>query len=173
MIELINPPSQTISKERTITTITLSVALAIGSSELFDQIERFSKEANENDYTSFTHYNYFYSYPKFGKTWKDGKDCQFHMVQTKCHLCDSMPKRNYAGVGTIYLLNNGICKDEILVNTGYKIVRGKKVWETQYIPNTPRLSPMILLCEDHVGSYFKWSQNQEVKKKYPVQLELF
>lgn len=33
------------NKERTITTITLSVALAIGGTEIFNQIERFSKEA--------------------------------------------------------------------------------------------------------------------------------
>jgi hypothetical protein len=160
-------------KERTITTISLSVALTIGSSKLFDEIKRFSQEANENEYTSFTHYNFFYSYPQWGKTWKDDKTCEFHRVNTKCHLCDFEPDRNYAGVGTIYLLNNGICNNEILICKGYETIKGKKVWKKEYKPNTPRLSPMILLCENHIKSYFKWSNNKEVKKKYPIQLELF
>jgi hypothetical protein len=159
--------------ERTITTITLSVALAIGGAEIFNQIERFTKEATENEYTSFTHCNFFYSYPEWGKPWLNGKSCEFHRVNTKCHLCDWKPERNYAGVGTIYLLNNGICNDEILINKGYKILRGRKVWQQEYVPNTPRLSRMILLCQNHVGSYFRWCKNKEVKKVTPMQLQLF
>lgn len=155
--------------ERIITTITLSVALAIGGVELFNKIERFSKEATENEYTSFTHYNFFYSYPEFGKKWLNEKDCQFHRVNTKCHLCDYMPERNYAGVGTMYLLNNGICNDKILVSTGYKKERGRIIQLKKFVSNTPRLSRMIFLCPKHVAGYFEWCQ----KKVKPMQLELF
>lgn len=158
--------------KRTITTITLSVALAIGGTEIFNQIERFSREATENEYTSFTHYNFFYSYPEWGKKWANGKQCEFHRVNTKCHLCDYMPERNYAGVGEIYLLNNGICNAKILVVKGYKKERGRMIPIQEYIPNTPRLSQMILLCPKHVGSYFKWDK-YKVKKAKPMQLELF
>lgn len=159
--------------ERTITTITLSVALAIGGVEIFNQIERFTKEATENEYTRFTHYNFFYSYPEWGKTWANGKSCEFHRVNTKCHLCDWQPQRNYAGVGTIYLLNNGICNDEILVSKGYKKERGRLIQQKDFVPNTPRLSRMILLCPNHVASHFLWCRNKEVKKVKPMQLELF
>lgn len=161
------------TKERTITTITVPVALAIGGAEIFNQVERFSKEATENEYFLFTHYNFFYSYPEWGNVWPDGKSCEFHQVHTKCHLCDWQPDRNYAGVGSIYVLNNGICNDEILVNKGYKIVRGKKVWEHEYVPNTPRISRMILLCPDHIGSYFKWNENKEIFVPKQMQLQLF
>jgi hypothetical protein len=133
----------------TISSITLKVALEIGCAEIFNQIEKFSKEAHENNYTSFTHYNFFYTYPQ----------CEFHQVNTKCHWCGEMPERNYAGIGTINILNNGICNDLII---------SKK----QYIKNTPRLSQMILLCDKHVGSYYKWSPNNQ-KKKELLQLTLF
>jgi hypothetical protein len=158
-------------RERTISTISLSVALAIGGVEIFNQIEKFSKEATDNEYTSFTHQNFFYSYPEFGKSWKNGKSCEFHRVQTKCHLCDFVPERNYAGIGSMYLLNNGTCNDEILVNDGYEVVRGKKVYNQKYVPNSPIHTRMILLCENHIGSYFKWNPHQERKKE--MQLKLF
>ena len=45
--------------ERLISTITLQVALAIGSNEIFNQISKFTKEASDKEYTSFTHYNFF------------------------------------------------------------------------------------------------------------------
>lgn len=93
--------------ERVISTITLQVALAIGSNEIFNQISKFTKEATEHEYTSFTHYNFFYSYPEWGKKWPNGETCEFHSLNTKCHLCNWRPERNYAGVGTIYLLNSG------------------------------------------------------------------
>lgn len=160
-------------KERTITTITLFVALAIGGSEILNQIEKFSKEAAENEYTNFIHYNFFYSYPEFGKKWLNGKDCEFHRVNTKCHLCDYTPERNYAGVGTIYLLNNGICNKDILVHKGFKKSRGRLIHINEYEPNTPRLSQMILLCQKHIGIYFEWCKNKEVKKLKKLQLELF
>lgn len=159
-------------KERTITTITLAVALAIGGAEIFNQIERFSKEATENEYTCFTHYNFFYSYPEFGKRWPSGKYAEFHLVNTKCHLCDYMPDRNFAGVGTMYLLNNGICNTEILVHKGYRKERGRLISIDEYVPNSSRHSRMILLCPNHVGSHFRWSPEKLAKKKI-MQLELF
>lgn len=159
------------NNERTITTITLSVALAIGGTEIFNQIERFSKEATENEYTRFTHYDFFYSYPEWGRPWKNGKSCEFHKVNTKCHLCDWKPIRNYAGVGSIYLLNNGICNDKILVTKGYRKQRGRTIQQIEFVPNTPRLSRMILLCPNHVLSHFEWNRNKELKRV--KQLELF
>lgn len=159
--------------ERTITCISLSVALAIGTCEMFQEIERFSKEATENEYTSFTHYNFFYNSPEWGTKWLNDESCSFHRVNTKCHLCDYMPARNYAGIGTIYLLNNGVCNDEILVSKGTKIQRGRSIQINEWVPNTPRLSRMILLCSDHIGSHFKWRENKEIKEKKYIQLELF
>lgn len=32
--------------------------------------------------------------------------------------------------------------------------------EHHYVPNTSRLSQMILLCPDHVGSHFLWNPNK-------------
>lgn len=162
-----------IAAERTITTITLSVALAIGGNEILNQIEKFSKEATDNEYTSFTHYNFFYSYPEFGKQWKNGKSCEFHRVNTKCHLCEYMPERNYAGVGTMYLLNNGICNDEIILHKGYKKERGRLIQIKEYVKNTQRLSQMILLCENHVSSHFPWRSIPNVKQGTSMQLQLF
>lgn len=158
---------------RTISTISLQVALAIGGSRAFNDIERFSLEANENEYTCFTHFNFFYSYPEWGKKWPDGKSCQYHRVNTKCHLCDYMPERNFAGVGHIYILNNGICNDDILVSGGYRIERGRRVQILDRVQNTARLSRMILLCPDHVRGYFKWDPNRTESRGRSVQLELF
>lgn len=157
--------------KNTISTITLSVALKIGTAEIFNQIEKFSKEATENEYTIFTHYNFFYSYPEFGKSWLKGKDCEFHKVNTKCHLCDYTPERNYAGVGTINILNNGICNDKILVSKGYETIRGRKVQLHDYVVNTPRLSRMILLCDKHVTRYIEWDKQKN--KPIQQQLQLF
>lgn len=169
----------------TISTITLKVALAIGGAEIFNRIGDFSKNANDNHFTQFTHSNFYYSYPEFGKKWTNNNDhCQFHRVNVKCHLCDHTPERNYAGIGTIYVLNNGICNDEILVSTalkvkdrGVEIIRGKKLQTFEYVKNTPRLSRMILLCKEHTASYFEWQKpsatlRQEIKQPI-LQLELF
>lgn len=147
-----------------ITTITLQVALKIGAAEIFNQIEKFSKEANDNEYIEFTHYNFFYSYPGWNNKWLNGKDCEFHRVYTKCHLCSYMPERNYAGVGSIYLLNNGICNGKVLVCNNKKM---------EYVTNTPQLTRMILLCPNHVSSHFMYCKNKEGKKAKPLQLSLF
>lgn len=165
--------TQIVGHQRTISVISLQVALAIGGAEAFNQIEKFSKHATENEYTSFTHYNFFYSYPEWGKQWGSGKDCEFHRVNTKCHLCGYMPERNYAGVGTLFILNNGICNEDILVVNGYEKKRGRTIPQLQRVANTARLSRMILLCPDHVAGYFKWRHNTPVKQAKPFQLELF
>ena len=154
-----------------ISTITLNVALAIGAGTV-NKIEQFSKEADCNEYTLFTHYNFFYSYPEWEKKWKDGKLSEFHRVHTKCHLCDYRPERNYAGIGSIYILNNGLCNKTILVKNGTEIRRGKECTIFKEIPNTPQLSQMILLCPDHIGSYFDWRLQTKTESKV-LQLQLF
>lgn len=155
--------------ERTVSTLTLNVALAICGSNCLT-VKKFAEEADANEYMLFTHFNYFYSYPEYGKKWKSGKDAEFHRVNTKCHLCGDFPERNYAGVGHIYLLNNGLSNDEILVAKNKKIVRGKQFFETNLIKNTPVLSQMICLCQHHVNGYFKWNPQMKVRGK---QLSLF
>lgn len=128
--------------ERTVSTLTLNVALAICGSNC-DIVTRFSQEADTNEYMLFTHFNYFYSYPEFGKKWKLENDCEFHKVQIKCHLCQQLPERNYAGVGHIYLLHNGIGNNQ---------------------------NRMICLCQNHINDYFKWNPQMKVRGK---QLSLF
>lgn len=91
---------------RTISTITLNVALALNSVG-FSRLDEFASTAEGNEYVAFTHYSFFYSYPELGNKWPNGKDEQFHQVHTKCHICGQIPERNYAGVGTMYLVNDG------------------------------------------------------------------
>lgn len=91
---------------RTISTITLNVALALNSVG-FSRIEEFAEASEVIEYIPFTHYNFFYSSPEWGKKWANGKDEQFHRVHTKCNICGEAPERNYAGVGTMYLVNDG------------------------------------------------------------------
>lgn len=134
---------------RTITTITAALANTIGHPA---ELQKFIAEANCNHYTMFTHQNFFYSYPEFGKDWSNGKMCEFHRVNTKCHLCDWQPERNYAGYGTIYLLNNGVSKKTILI---YEGIGKNRV--TKLVPNTHSLSRMILLCPKHISGYFEFN----------------
>jgi hypothetical protein len=142
---------------RTISSINVPVALAIGGAEIFNQIKRFSEAAKANEYTCFTHYHFFYSYPKWGKQWPSQKSCEYHTVNTKCHFCNWQPKRNYAGVGSIYLLNNGISNNNVLIPS----IGGKQK------------SRMIFLCPTHVEPYYKWIDKNKIPKKGFVQLELF
>lgn len=155
-----------------ISTISLNVALAICSCRMSDEIERFAKEGDCNEYTSFTHYNFFYSYPAWGKTWPNGNICEYHEVNTQCHICKEMPDRNFAGIGTLYLLNNGIGEADILVNDGYINKGGRMIPLSKRVPNTPQLSRMILLCPNHVTEYFRWQQHGP-KKPTVLQMELF
>lgn len=154
----------------TITTITLDVALKISSGPVWE-IQRFSKESGCCQVIDFTHYSFFYSYPAFGSKWPGGKESQFHRVHTKCHLCGWMPERNYAGIGSIYVLNNGICDDEILIATGHQVVNGRCKKQYAHIPNTPRLSRMILLCPDCAKQYFPW-QPYKIADNKPSRTEM-
>ena len=56
-----------------ITTITLQVALQLSTGDTFNDIRRFCEEAVSNEFTEFTHVNFFYSYPTFGKS--------FHFIE--------------------------------------------------------------------------------------------
>lgn len=152
----------------TVSTITLKVALELCPSERFTLLD-FHSKAGCNDAYLWAHASYFYSSPEFGKCWKNGKSREFHRVETACHICGCKPERNYAGVGNIFILNNGVNDDEILVKTGVHKVRGKAVPKVEYVKNTPRLSRMVLLCKEHIGSYFIYA----VKEKTTEKLELF
>ena len=140
--------------------ITKEIAVKISSSPKFELLD-FIEKGDCNDYFLFTHYPFFYSYPEFGKKWKNEQSCQFHKIDIKCNLCDYVPERNKIGVGDIYLLHNGISDAEILV-----IQKDKS---RKYVKNIPRLSPMVCLCEKHIGSYFPYNKEQ-IKNR---QLELF
>ena len=144
---------------KTLSTLTHNIASKIFSGSFFD-FENFIKNADCNDYIKLSHFNFFYSYPEFGMKWKNGKNCQFHQVNTKCHLCGAMPERNYAGVGTINVLHNGVSDKEILVNDGFEIKRGVKIYKSKRVKNTPRLSQMILLCNNHVDGYFMFNNRK-------------
>lgn len=80
----------------TITTITKDVALAI-KCEPFDKIEKFFEEARENESYLLNHQNHFYSCPAWGKKWSNGKTCEYHKIDVKCHFCNEEPERNFAG----------------------------------------------------------------------------
>jgi ribosomal protein L24E len=97
----------------TISTITLNVALALNSVG-FSRLDEFATKADLLEYIPFTHHNFFYSYPEWGKKWANGKEEQFHRVHTKCHTCGYIPNRNYAGVGTMYLVNDGHARFRII-----------------------------------------------------------
>jgi hypothetical protein len=163
----------------TLTTLTPRIAQEIAPYGRF-HLDQFIKEGDANDYIMFTHRNFFYSYPDWGKQWPDGKDCEYHRVDTKCHLCGHIPDRNFAGYGTLYLLNNGVSDEDILVVDEWQIKRGKRVPVTKRVPNTPRLSPMILHCKDCIKSYFEWKSPPKIylaPKPVPIkattQLALF
>lgn len=131
--------------ERTVSTLTLSVALAICGSDALT-VKRFHQEADAYEYMIFTHFNYFYSYPEYGKKWKSGNNCEFHRVHTKCHICGAVPERNYAGVGSLFIINIG------RFATNQKNKR------------------MVLLCNNHISDYCKWNPRINKMKK---QLSLF
>jgi hypothetical protein len=128
--------------ERTITSISINVAMTIASRPFFE-FDTFLQKANHHHYIHFTHQNFFYSYPDFGKQWPNGKMCEFHRVHTQCHVCSWQPERNYGGYGTIFLLNNGISEN----------TKGR----------------MLLLCPNHVHGYTLFT----TEKKLVTQLQLF
>jgi hypothetical protein len=149
-----------------ITTLSIRVADAIRSGPSF-WLNDFIAFGDCNDVFPFAHHNFFYSYPEFGKQWPDGKPCEFHRVDTGCHLCGYQPSRNHAGVGNLYLLHNGVSDEQILVRTGATVIRGREIQHKEWVPNTPRLSRMILLCPQHAKGYFPFkmpvSESQSTK----------
>ena len=86
-------------------------------------LNTFYQHTDAGQWIYFTHTPFYYSYPIFGKIWPDGKSCQFHQVQTSCHICGHTPDRNYAGYGTLILQRTGpgsrmnlVCDDHISGN---------------------------------------------------------
>lgn len=150
-----------------ITTLTYNLAEKIRSGPSYE-LDEFVKNGSCCEYINLCHYNFFYSYPEWQKKWPNGQEQQFHRVDIKCHLCDYRPERNYAGIGGIYLLNNGIGDPEINI-------LNRETKKLELTKNTPRLSPMICLCRRHIKEYFPFSVNKPVKSNKPeyTQLELF
>ena len=73
-------------------------------------LEDFYKNAKENEYLSFAHTAFFYSYPQFGKSWKKNQDSQFHRVNLYCSICRATDVKNVYGYRTMFLIktNNKI-----------------------------------------------------------------
>ena len=141
--------------ELSISTITLTVCEKIGVALGLNDFEKFFQLASEKQYFVFTHYNFLYSYPEFGKKWANGEICQFHRVNTECHICKSVPDRNYAGIGTLYLV-----KQLESATSKYSVeFDGKKKYKI--IPISPEAknvkgNRMILLCHNHIRDYDQW-----------------
>lgn len=66
-------------------------------------LEDFFHHAKPGEIMDFTHHNFYYSYPSFGRIWPNGLLAQFHQVHTCCSKCQAIPERNFAGVGSFYL----------------------------------------------------------------------
>lgn len=140
--------------------LTYQLAYKLTSSERFS-LEDFYKNGTCNEYLSYwPHYNFFYSYPEFGKKFCNHEGGMFHRVKTVCHLCKCSTERNHAGIGSFHLLHNGISDETITVKTGKELIRGRVKFHYSEIANTPRLSPFIILCHNCVGSYFKYEKNK-------------
>jgi hypothetical protein len=67
------------------------------------ELDLFMKKGQMHEFIFFTHTNFFYSYPIWGKKWKNNKSSEFHKVETACKMCGHLPDRNYAGYGTLFL----------------------------------------------------------------------
>ena len=89
----------------TISKVSLKIASELASGERFS-LEKFFLKAKPGEIFDFWHYHFFYSYPEFGKQWTNDQCCQYHEVTTHCSKCQENPDRNYAGVGSLYLLMN-------------------------------------------------------------------
>ncbi|MDD4157315.1 MAG: DNA adenine methylase [Candidatus Cloacimonetes bacterium] len=95
------------TRDRTVSTLTINIAHEISSCET-SSLDRFIENALPYEKYNFCHYNFFYTYPEFGKKWKNNKDMEFHRLHIKCEKCGAIPDRNYAGVGDIYLIHNNV-----------------------------------------------------------------
>lgn len=94
-----------INYDMKVSSLTLNVAWQLNSDRSL--LNEFYKYAEAHQFIYFTHTPFYYSYPIFGKIWRDGKSCQFHQVNTCCHICGQVPDRNYAGYGTLLLQRTG------------------------------------------------------------------
>ena len=89
-----------------VSSLTLNVAFQITSNR--SELLEFYSHSLTDQFIYFTHTNFFYSYPIFGKIWPDGKSCQHHSVITCCSICGRAPDRNFAGYGTLFLQRTGV-----------------------------------------------------------------
>jgi hypothetical protein len=94
--------------------LTFNLANKIGSGEKFS-LQEFFTNANNKHFFNFSHYNFFYSYPEWGKKWPNEKICQFHSVDIVCRCCRKKPNRNYAGVGSINLMKSILAKRDFIL----------------------------------------------------------
>jgi hypothetical protein len=85
--------------------LTLNLANEICSGQT-QSLLSFYLNAKSNEFFLFSHFNFFYSYPEYGKQWKNEKICEFHRVNISCNCCKKIPDRNYAGVGNIWLMKS-------------------------------------------------------------------
>ena len=81
--------------------LTFNIAWQISSDRFL--LKQFYKYAEPGQFIYFAHTPFYYSYPDFGKAWPDNKYCEFHQVDTFCHICHQAPDRNYGGYGTLLL----------------------------------------------------------------------
>ena len=88
-----------------VSSLTFNIAWQIATDRFL--LDVFYKHANPRQFIYFTHTPFFYTYPDFGKTWSDKKYCEFHQVDTFCHICGEAPNRNFAGYGTLLLQCTG------------------------------------------------------------------
>lgn len=145
--------------------LSYDVAYEMASGEKWS-LERFFKGGDNNDYMIFSHYNFIYHYPEWGKKFK-GVDYSFHQIELQCNICKKKPDRNYAGVGIIYLLHNGASHPETII--GERILDGKKI-KINYktVPNEPPYrSLMICHCRNCIKGYFPFDRyyQGEINKK--------
>ncbi|MGN6804249.1 MAG: hypothetical protein ACTHJN_20290 [Ginsengibacter sp.] len=88
-------------------------------------LEYFFTHATPGEIFPFTHYNFFYSYPSFGRVWPNGLLAQFHRVHTCCSKCQAFPDRNFAGIGSINLSMRPDRKASLLCD---ECAKGEKVF---------------------------------------------
>jgi hypothetical protein len=81
----------------------LSLQVAWQLSSCRWDLEDFFLNAKPGEIFPFTHYNFYYSYPSWGRIWPNGLLAQFHQLHTCCSKCHAIPDRNYAGIGSLFL----------------------------------------------------------------------
>ena len=96
-----------------ISKVSLEVASQLSSCSTFG-LQDFFNNATPGQIFDFCHYNFYYSFPEFGRQWKNGLSCEFHRVETCCSKCQAKPPRNFAGIGSLYLCMDGNRKTLVL-----------------------------------------------------------